>query len=1772
MSQKIVTRKGDMRQRKAAQSSLMEVAQVRQTFNQRKKKADTQYDAWEMEKKKTDRARAALDVAEDNLAAAQEIIDQDYLPEGAQPPARIHKRDQLGMIVAQLNTALEAQKRSQVQAFDENASAERLVFESAKELHKMLDVLEDADMVTKINKDLDEVRADGLRRVEMARAKTWESEQMEAVDARAAQVQELTRIAAKQTATTKLNHRNATTRLKVAGQKRDATLEAINATEAVHQLDRADAVLELKTNTDAARIVAAKQSDAVVKKAERAKKQLEDEKESLLSRGINPYVEFRRREFDAEARHREKSLKDAVVHNKVNLANRLITEEIEGFKDEAADAKTRFYEKQHRDAQGRSVTEDKVTSYVKNTMSGGHEVLDPTGRAPRVDPSQVTNIKDRSFGLGKSSRIPAPSMKRITESVRKDLQVDENDLGEYQRLITGLLSKEDKEQLAAEKANNRPTTASGLTNEEKKALLAENERKVKDAAVVAELKGFANEAGKIPGTTSAAKTVNLEDDDLEMEDLLKITELNAGGAVSGESLALVSPKYAPAKQTQFELNSLERAKEAQRKRLEEGTVQIAGGREFKGQAFVPKPAQLNFIDFSVGEEYTLVFTLTNTSYTFNSFKILALDDAIVDFFEVTFEKPGRMSAGVSCPLTIKFKPEVNEDIRSSVNFNTQTGPVAVPLICLIRRCAPRITTPTIDFGNMIMGQITTQKVEFNNTQAIGTEFKFTYVDENNQPMSLAAVSRPLTVPTEASQSPQVEEEEAQVDHSMPAENALDLEQRVRRAVTKVLRAKKVANPVPMSLKSMTHKIDGYSTTSMEVLCAPLAVGPIKQRFCVEYLSVKDSDKSLNDLQEPVLRKQYFDVQVAADEVPIYFANDILDMRSCLFGRTYRQRIQLCNRSKTAYRVNINIKTPYNKYIEASPDMCFVQGNSSQFINIKYTPTAELLTDLGYYTLPEPGFPGSALVSLPIQVDVTNQELPVIFKVQSYVTPATVELSTPKLDFGTVYVNQFSTAKLSLRNTSMLPQKVAFVRLKKEITISPNEGFGVLLPNESLHFEVSFCPILPVPYSFDLVVQTSVNDTYKIKVTGNGVDSPILMSNSVITMRTTGPGERVVEACTFTNTSSERQCAEICMPDARFTWLKVSPTIVDLAPGASQRIECEYCPPRDASTLDPHEWHKQLKNDMAAAEPEEGAAVKTSPFDSFTDDSGWVWARGLYGELQWVKEGAGTTFPEKEKNVLAENTSSLEGVDDPDAEATPESDEQQLEAAAEQKEEKMEEFRPTDLPANEWGVGGRWTLPVCIQGRSKNGEVKTQSPMFLCVNTMATLPQLVADPKGLDFGQLSLGTRILKSFKIINKGHQTVNLGCNGINAVGCFTIIRPPKSIGPGEVRQVMIECLLERPGMNVDILEITNEAEAGGHALRIELRAHGLKPLISLSKLLPPPSNWNDRCGIMDFADVVVGDVIKQSFSVLNSSSFSVVVNILRSAGKGLSPVKQAELIERTTRGLPVISFRPEVFSVGPGESLDVEVTFCCDAQRFRPFREDLEVVVGQTDEVLKVGIVGRSRARQVFLLTGNPADEPFNKVMVPGGAGVYPVQDSFARHFSKDVRDLDAGVKKFLSLAPTAEPPIKLEYPDPFAESADPSTYTEGAAAPAGKAAKGAPPPTEGKVSRSQVRKLLVACALVKDARPGNGNGTFEVKMSPEMAACGFFTLSADKGAVNAGATTPVDITCTLPKPRGMGGLSAGSWKEYKATVVLTGGWAQEGNPASVEVPVILNAFVGL
>lgn len=100
---------------------------------------------------------------------------------------------------------------------------------------------------------------------------------------------------------------------------------------------------------------------------------------------------------------------------------------------------------------------------------------------------------------------------------------------------------------------------------------------------------------------------------------------------------------------------------------------MAGGRVYKGNAFISKPSEIIFKDFEIGKTCKQKFVLTNTSYTFNSFKLLDLSNEFIDFFDIVYTKLGRMSAGVSVTVNITFRPRTNIDIDTGTTTFFQSA-------------------------------------------------------------------------------------------------------------------------------------------------------------------------------------------------------------------------------------------------------------------------------------------------------------------------------------------------------------------------------------------------------------------------------------------------------------------------------------------------------------------------------------------------------------------------------------------------------------------------------------------------------------------------------------------------------------------------------------------------------------------------------------------------------------------------------------------------------------------------------------------------------------------------------------------------------------------------------------------------------------------------------------------------------------------------------------------------------------------------------------------
>ena len=60
------------------------------------------------------------------------------------------------------------------------------------------------------------------------------------------------------------------------------------------------------------------------------------------------------------------------------------------------------FEKEYLASLSRSVKDAKTADYISSRTVNGADVLDPTGRTFKIEPSQVTAIKPQGFGLGKT--------------------------------------------------------------------------------------------------------------------------------------------------------------------------------------------------------------------------------------------------------------------------------------------------------------------------------------------------------------------------------------------------------------------------------------------------------------------------------------------------------------------------------------------------------------------------------------------------------------------------------------------------------------------------------------------------------------------------------------------------------------------------------------------------------------------------------------------------------------------------------------------------------------------------------------------------------------------------------------------------------------------------------------------------------------------------------------------------------------------------------------------------------------------------------------------------------------------------------------------------------------------------------------------------------------------------------------------------------------------------------------------------------------------------
>ncbi len=98
MSEKIIKRSGNVRDRKNANKVLETVGGLQGEYKSSKESVRTAQENIEHETQRLKQSERSILEKKERLGQIQEEIDSDYLPEGAQPVNRIQTRDRLRLV------------------------------------------------------------------------------------------------------------------------------------------------------------------------------------------------------------------------------------------------------------------------------------------------------------------------------------------------------------------------------------------------------------------------------------------------------------------------------------------------------------------------------------------------------------------------------------------------------------------------------------------------------------------------------------------------------------------------------------------------------------------------------------------------------------------------------------------------------------------------------------------------------------------------------------------------------------------------------------------------------------------------------------------------------------------------------------------------------------------------------------------------------------------------------------------------------------------------------------------------------------------------------------------------------------------------------------------------------------------------------------------------------------------------------------------------------------------------------------------------------------------------------------------------------------------------------------------------------------------------------------------------------------------------------------------------------------------------------------------
>ena len=500
---------------------------------------------------------------------------------------------------------------------------------------------------------------------------------------------------------------------------------------------------------------------------------------------------------------------------------------------------------------------------------------------------------------------------------------------------------------------------------------------------------------------------------------------------------------------------------------------------------------------------------------------MPLELEIKDFFSVTFTPPGRMSAGLTCPLTITFTPKVNKDIVSIFPILGETGEILIPLECYTKKSVVSYDSEIIDFKQVILGEFSKKTLTITNAGALGSDFSVFNKDGN----PIANKSEKLNLDESVSMT----------------DNYTNLD-----------------SPDPLADDSFLAMLDfprsgsigSYSSTTLLFKFSPTIIGNYSEVVQIVY-------------KNPEIPSVFVKIQGECTDVPIFVEKEVYDFEVCVLGHTYRERIVLRNRSLLPMKIQLTCPKDVKDHLEFNPILGFIQANSEFEIWCKFKPNNDLFVKFRDFQ------EKSGVFRVPVKVVGANQVMPVNFEIKAEVTTDQITVEPSVLEFGDVWVQTAVSASFRLKSNCALPQEYAFVRMPSTVSIQPFDGFGTLLPFEVLELVAVYrpAPVKPgtelgkdsneicIRFKTGSLCAREIRIPYSAKLQS----SPITFSCYKIDFPSTPVGETSEYILALTNSSKKFPFSiEILPPPVALSGLSITPVVIPkLSPGESNRVLLKF---------------------------------------------------------------------------------------------------------------------------------------------------------------------------------------------------------------------------------------------------------------------------------------------------------------------------------------------------------------------------------------------------------------------------------------------------------------------------------------------------------------------------------------------------------------------------------------------------------------------------------------